>query len=76
MKYYPNARLPDWLCFSVIGIKNFVWLFGFFLTAECKRAKNSGEKLRNHRQIFNEDLFFRDHHDFGAKVEKSLTDFK
>ena len=45
-------------------------------TAECKLATILGQKLRNQRQILREDLFFRDHHDFGTKIKKSKTDFK
>ena len=40
--------------FSLIGIKNFVWLF---LAPECKLAIIFREKLRDHRQILNESFF-------------------
>ena len=32
-------------------------------------------KYGNTRSIQSEDLFFRDHHDFGTKIEKSLRNF-
>ena len=35
-----------------------------------------GRKVGNGRLISSEDLFFRDHYDFGTKSGKSKTDFK
>ena len=47
-----DSGLPDWLFFSVIGIKNFVWFFGFFWM-ECKLAvmalQKGGPGARNVR---------------------------
>ena len=59
--------------------QKFCLAFRLFLAFFGCRVQTSmilGEKLRDHRQILNEELvfFFKDYHDFGTKIENSFTD--